>query len=170
VRRSEALQIEWSQADLAARTIRLEGEQTKNDEARIVPLPSLLVMMLAEIEPKAGRVFDATNLRTEWSKACATYGLGTMVKAASGFTWHHYQGLMVHDLRRSAVRNLVNAGVSERVAMKISGHKTRDVFERYHIVDTADLTNAMAAVEAAAAAKIGGMSVQNCSTDARKLF
>ena len=77
-------------------------------------------------------VFDATNLRREWASATVA------AKCPE---------LLIHDLRRSGARNLVNAGVPETVAMKIGGWKTRSVFIRYAIVATKDIQNAMNALE-----------------------
>lgn len=141
-RSGEAKLIEWPQVDLNARLIRLEDDQTKNSEARTVPLPAVLVMLLQEIEPRTGRVLDTTNLRKEWAKACAACGLGRIIKV-EGKPDPRYEGLTLHDLRRSAARNLLQAGVPETVIMKIGGWKTRSVFDRYAVASTADLTTAM---------------------------
>jgi hypothetical protein len=58
-----------------------------------------------------------------------------------------YKGLLIHDFRRSGVRNLIRSGVPRNIAMKISGQLTESTFERYNIVDSTDLHEAMAKVE-----------------------
>jgi integrase len=131
---------------LDAALIRLEDEQTKTGEARTVPLPDVLVKMLEQAEPKEGTVFCTTNLTKEWHKACAAVGLGKLEKV-EGKKFKRYSGLIVHDLRRSAIKDQMKAGVSEKVAMAISGHKTRTMFYRYHIVDSTDVIEAMRNVE-----------------------
>jgi len=146
VRLGEALQIQYSQVDLDRAVIRLEGEQTKNADPRTVPLPDVLIKMLEPVQDKSGAVFDGTNLRKIWQTACAAAGVGTLTEV-EGKADKRYTGLLVHDLRRSAIRNLVRAGVNERVAMSISGHKTRSVFDRYNIVDEADVVDAMRKVQ-----------------------
>ena len=70
---------------------------------------------------------------------------GTWAKASEAAK---VPGLLFHDLRRTAARNLRRAGVAEGVIMKIGGWKTRSVFERYAIVSQSDIRDAMAKLEA----------------------
>ena len=149
----EAIKIEWEQVDLEEKLIRLRQGETKNDEARIIPLASEVVALLLDIEPKTGRVFNATNLRKAWQTACASCGLGTLTPVKGKPYDPRYRGLNVHDLRRTALTELTRSGVHMFVAMRISGHKTASVFQRYNIVNTDDLQAAMRLRETAALAK-----------------
>ncbi|HYM76115.1 MAG TPA: site-specific integrase [Candidatus Dormibacteraeota bacterium] len=142
-RSGEAELIDWTQVDLDRAIIRLEDDQTKNKEPRFVPLPERLVLMLAATDKKEGRVFDTTNVRKEWMTACAAAGLGRKIKVEGKPYDPKYEGLTIHDLRRSAARNLLLAGVPETIIMRIGGWKTRSVFDRYAVANTADLTAAM---------------------------
>lgn len=146
-RLGEAQQITWDQVNLDRAVVRLENEQTKSGEARTIPLPDFLVTALRTVTVKEGKVFDTTNLRKAWANACVKAGLGTLGDLDKNKN-RRYSGLLIHDLRRSAVRNLRKAGVPESVAMKISGHKTRAVFDRYNIIDEDDLLAAMKRAEA----------------------
>ena len=86
------------------------------------------------------------NFRKAWKGSCQRAGL---------------LGKIPHDFRRTAVRNLVRAGVPERVAMMITGHKTRSVFDRYNIVSTGDLEEAARRIDKAAEASQGLLSSVN---------
>jgi integrase len=85
------------------------------------------------------------DFRGSWYTLCERSGLGRFVKGED--EKKRWEGLIFHDFRRSAVRNMIRSGVSEKVAMKISGHKTRSVFDRYNIVNESDIEEAAMKIE-----------------------
>ena len=131
--KSEVLPLTWNQVDLEAGTVRLLAGTTKNGEGRIIWLPDELRALLTQQQETCPAgcpwVFHRNGkrikcLKETWKRACQDAGLS---------------GKVPHDLRRSAVRNLVRAGIPERVAMQVTGHADRSVFERYNIVSPGDL-------------------------------
>jgi integrase len=148
-----ALKIEWTQIVFNGKKVevRLEASQVKNRTAMTLPLPDSLAKILRKQFQKEGPVFDSKNLRKAFQTAAVAVGLGKWRDSKNHDAG--YDGIIIHDLRRSGVRNLVRAGVSETVAMQISGHKTRHVFQRYDITNKADLHDAMARVEKLVAKK-----------------
>jgi integrase len=134
--RSEVLSLAWSQVDLDDGSVRIEPNQTKGGEGRLLfatgEMRALLEGCWVHRIPACPYVFHHGGDRIlRCDKAWRT-----AVTAAGR------QGLLMHDMRRSAVRNYVRAGVSERVAMALCGHRTRAVFDRYHIVAEGDLKEA----------------------------
>jgi len=116
-----ALAITWSQLEFEKGRfqLRIEGNQTKNEEPILLPLPLELNEILKKL-PRKGRVFDARNLRNlrkSFQAACVKVGLGVETCPK---VWQ-YKGQLLHDFRRSGVRNLIRSGVPRRIAMKISG-------------------------------------------------
>jgi len=147
-RKSEALNMTWDMVDFNRRHVRLPTGYTKNDKPRIFPFDEELEGLFKRLwnekehgginlphvflnKHKTGRVHD---FRGSWESACDEAKVGKR---------------LIHDMRRSAVRNMVESGVSEKVAMELSGHLTRTVFENYHIVSTDDLKKAVQKVSAA---------------------
>jgi integrase len=150
-RTGEAKSLRWNQVDLNEYIIRVEDEQTKNREPREIPLAGDVYERLKKIpeSKRVGLLFPLGNFRKAWQSACAKAGLGTLTKGPQNGNYGTYEGLTPHDFRRSAVRNLRKAGVAEGVAMKVSGHKTREVFERYNIVTSDDTKEAVRRVPSA---------------------
>lgn len=136
-RKAEILGLTWGRVDLKERTVALTPDQTKNKEARSLYLDDELLRLfklqhLKKIEGcqyvfhRKGK--KISNFRKAWKKACKKVGL---------------EGRLFHDFRRTAARNLRRSGTSETVAMKITGHKTRAVFDRYNITSQDDIREAM---------------------------
>jgi integrase len=143
-RLAEILRLKWHQVDLKTRTVRLEPGTTKTDQPRTIPLTGELLETLKT--RKAVR--DLSFPECEYVFLRAGKPIGSFYVAwKSACKRADVTGRLFHDLRRTAVRNMVRAGVPERVAMAISGHKTRSVFDRYNIVAERDLHEAARRLE-----------------------
>jgi integrase len=139
-RRSEALTLTWDAIDWEGQVIRLAAIDTKGDAARLFPFglaPDLKQLLEAQWKARSGLFVLHRNgerigvggLRSGWKRATKRAGL---------------LGRLVHDLRRTAARDLRRAGVSEGEIMKLCGWRTRSMFDRYNIIDEADLARAVA--------------------------
>jgi integrase len=142
-RKTELLTLKVLDVDLLAGTVRLRT--SKNGEPRQVNLTKDTWELLAACcagKSKGEAVFTRTELSGKRVPVADFRGTWEVVTKSA-----KCDGLLFHDLRRSAVRNMVRAGIPEVVCMKISGHKTRAVFDRYNIVSERDLADAAKKLE-----------------------
>ena len=147
MREGEILGLTRDKVDLKRRIIRLEAADTKDKEPRDIPIVDELYDVLNAI-PRAihdQHVFlfkgkPITDIRTGLRKACKKAGIayGRFVK----------DGFVFHDLRHTFNTNMRKAGVPESVIMQLTGHSTREMFDRYNTVDTEDTRRAIDQLQA----------------------
>ena len=135
-RKNEILGLTWEEIDEAGGVIRLSPSRSKTLVGRILPISQPIAEALARRQarrdPNSPLVFHRDGIhvrrwRTAWRTACQTAGVQTR---------------FLHDCRRTAARNLIRASVPERVAMLMTGHKSRAIFDRYNIIHEQELLDA----------------------------
>jgi integrase len=132
----EVRTLEWRDYFPDEGTIRLRPEESKNKHGRVLPivgeLAAVIERRLAARRLDLPYIFHRNgkavgDFRKSWASACAAVGLS---------------GRIVHDLRRSGVRHLIQAGVDPHTVMAFSGHRTPSMLRRYHIIALDDLRRA----------------------------
>ena len=135
-RKQEILGLSWDEIDRAGGVIRLSPARSKTLVGRILPISQPIAEALARRrarrDPDSPLVFHRDGItirrwRTAWRTACQAAGVPTR---------------FLHDCRRTAARNLIRANVPERVAMLLTGHKSRAIFDRYNIINEQELLDA----------------------------
>jgi integrase len=146
---SEILPLEWRQVDFRAGEVRLDAGTTKNGEGRVFPF-TLALRQVLEAQRQIAAALRAQGVPARYV-FCYARGRKAGHRISESAYIHRWWAARAaagcptripHDCRRTAVRNLVRAGVPERVAMQLTGHKTRAIFERYNIISPGDLREA----------------------------
>ena len=141
MRKGEILGLRWHQVLLKQRLIKLTDKDTKDEEPRLIPIISPLLYQLKSI-PRAinddhvflFRGMPLRDVRDGFVAACEAAGVPYGRNTPNGITFH--------DLRHTANTNMRRAGIPESVIMKITGHSTREMFDRYNTVDRDDAVRA----------------------------
>lgn len=141
-RKEELRGLRWSNVDFEAGELRLDPGTTKSGDGRVFPMSDEIRTLLGNVPKKGLYVFPIGEFRKTWKTACFKAGLPCILNTKG----KPLRAIRIfHDLRRSAVRELVRSqGLSEREAMTLTGHKTRSVFDRYSVVSTTDLKTILA--------------------------
>ena len=131
-RKQEILGLTWEEIDEAGGVIRLSPARSKTLVGRMLPISQPIAEALARRrarrEPNSPLVFHRDGIPVRrWRTACQAAGVPTR---------------FLHDCRRTAARNLIRANVPERVAMLLTGHKSRAIFDRYNIIYEQELLDA----------------------------
>ena len=150
MRKGEILKLTWDKVDLGNRMIRLEAPDTKDKEARNIPICDELYNILVSLPNRIQESSDNShvfqykgkpvdNIRGGIKQACKLSGIkyGRFVKG----------GFIFHDLRHTFNTNMRKAGVPESVIMEITGHSSREMFDRYNTVDEEDARDAINQLE-----------------------
>jgi integrase len=167
MRKGEIAGLTWKMIE--GDELRIPGNICKNRKGRVLPLTGELAEIIERRRAALSKKNDGTlqmpehvfhrngeavaELRKSWQTAAIAAGLGIMIcekcekqgpekYCAKCKRPRKYQGKLFHDLRRSAVRNMVKAGVNTQVAKQWSGHKSDSMFERYSILTTDDMREA----------------------------
>jgi integrase len=150
---SELLTRQWRHVDLEHGWLRLEPGETKNGDGREFPFTPELRTLLEAQRLYVDQLQRATGQIIPWvfphPAKCGRFTAGSRIKDFRG-AWDKARknaglpGKVVHDFRRTAVRNLERAGVPRSAAMKLTGHRTEAVYRRYAITDSAMLQEAAA--------------------------
>jgi integrase len=163
-RKNEVLTRQWRHVDFDAGVIRLEPGETKNGRGRTFPFASLPELKAVLDEQRAytdatqrrvGRVIPwmfhregspIRDFRATWQAACIKARLAVPKRDDQGRVVKDKKDkpvmvatMIPHDFRRTAVRNMERAGVPRSVAMKLVGHQTQAIYDRYAITNESDL-------------------------------
>jgi integrase len=138
LRLGEIRNLRWGNVDLSAGVIRLTPGETKSGKGRVIPLNPAFTKMLKKLRQETNSTYVFGNgrplgsFRKTWYSTCVKCGLGHYEELGDGS--RVYIGTLFHDLRRSAIRNMMQGGIDPNEAMAISGHETASVFKRYNII------------------------------------